>query len=287
MVYGGSQMNDSGEGLTINLDIDEALQQGALTVYYQPVFDISTAHPILVEAEALVRWNHPKLGMLTPTDFAIWHTSERITTNLTEYVLQHLVEQQVAWKKQNLTLPVAVNMSVAMISGDGFSQRLAVLLDEHRVDHASLILELADQPSAGLSGSAMQSLDRLRQVGFSIILDNFGQNPVFLSELPALPLAGFKLDAGLIADLATNERSRQLVGGIIDLAHNLSVPVYTKSVETLETLSLFKSLGCDKAQGWLLGKPMPASELTQLLVEQVLAPVQPEAVANFETEVIN
>ena len=135
-------MNDSGEGLTINLDIDEALQQGALTVYYQPVFDISTAHPILVEAEALVRWNHPKLGMLTPTDFAIWHTSERITTNLTEYVLQHLVEQQVAWKKQNLTLPVAVNMSVAMISGDGFSQRLAVLLDEHRVDHASLILEL-------------------------------------------------------------------------------------------------------------------------------------------------
>ena len=69
-------MNDVGEGLTINLDIEEAIKKGALTVYYQPIFDISSANPILVEAEALVRWNHPKLGMLTPTDFAIWHSRQ-------------------------------------------------------------------------------------------------------------------------------------------------------------------------------------------------------------------
>lgn len=277
-------MNDVGEGLTINLDIEEAITQGALTVYYQPIFDISSADPILVEAEALLRWHHPKLGMLTPTDFAIWHSSDRITTNLTEYVLQRLVEQQVVWKKHNLNLPVAVNLSVAMISEDEFPQRLAALLGENNVDHAALILELADQPSAVLSESAMKSVGRLREDGFSITLDNFGQNPVFLSELPELPLAGLKVDAGLIGDLANNERSRQLVGGIIDLAHNLSVPVYVKNIETAPTLSIFKGLGCDKAQGWLLGKPMPAGELTQLLVDQAVTPVQSEVAANLDIE---
>lgn len=265
---GGSPMSGKFDFTTINLDIEEAINRDHLTVHYQPIFDISTATPKLIEAEALVRWNHPELGMLAPIDFKIWQASERIKTLLTDYVLQRVVEQHVAWEKQNIRCPVAVNLSIAMLGDDEFPESLATLFAKYNVDHALVVLELPEHRSTLLPKSAIHIMDRLTQDGFRIVLDNFGRNAVSLPDLAPLPLAGLKIDAQLIGDLVDNERIRQLVGGIIHLAHDLGIPTCATCVETEETASILKGLDCDWAQGWHFGMPMPPSELTKVLVDQ-------------------
>ena len=252
---------------TIDLDIEQAIRRDQLTVHYQPIFDLRTSTPKLVEAEALVRWDHPECGMLAPLDFEIWHASEQIKTKLTDYVLQRVVEQHFAWKKRNIICPVAVNLSIAMLGNDEFPEHLATLLDKHKVNHALVHLELAEHQSAALPESALQIMHSLTQDGFRIVLDNFGCNAVCLGDLAQLPWAGLKIDVGLIGDLADNERTRQLVAGIIDLAHDLGMPTCGQCVETQETAFILQRLGCDKAQGWHFGMPMPPDALTRLLVD--------------------
>ena len=272
---------------TIDLDIEQAIQCDQLTVHYQPIFDIRTSTPKLVEAEALVRWDHPECGMLAPLDFEICHASEKIKTQLTDHVLRRVVEQHFAWKKQNIICPVAVNLSIAMLGDDKFPEYLATLLDKHNVDHALVYLELAEHHSATLPESATGIMDRLTQDGFRIVLDNFGCNAVFFGDLAQLPLAGLKIDVGLVGDLADNKRIRQLVGGIIHLAHDLGIPTCGECVETQETASILKGLGCDKAQGWHFGMPMPASALTRLLVNPTAATDYAAAPADLSSAVLD
>jgi len=272
---------------SIDLDIEQAIHRDQLTVHYQPIFDIRTSTPQLVEAEALVRWDHPECGMLAPLDFEIWHASEQIKTQLTDHVLRRVVEQHFAWKKQNIICPVAVNLSIAMLGDDKFPEYLATLLDKHNVDHALVYLELAEHHSAALPESATQIMERLAQDGFRIVLDNFGCNAVFFGDLAQLPLAGLKIDVGLIGDLADNKRIRQLVGGIIHLAHDLGVTTCGECVETQETASILKGLGCDKAQGWHFGMPMPPSALTRLLVDSTAATDYAAIPADLSSAVID
>lgn len=253
---------------TINLDIEEAIRRDHLTVHYQPIFDIRAATPKLNMAEALVRWNHPELGMLSPLDFELWQASELIKARLTDYVLQRVVEQHFAWEKDNNSCPVAVNLSIAMLVDDEFPESLATLLAKHNVDHALLYLELTEHQSTVLPESALRTMDHLTQIGFRIVLDNFGSKAVSLADLASLPLAGLKIDGELIGGLVDSERIRQLVGGIIHLAHDLGIPACATHVENEETAFILKGLGCDRAQGWHFGMPMPPCELTKLLADQ-------------------
>ncbi len=268
---GDSQVSSKYDFKTIDLDIEEAINRNHLTVHYQPIFDISIATPKLVKAEALVRWNHPELGMLAPIDFNIWQASEWTKTQLTDYVLQRVVEQHFAWSKQNIRCPVAVNLSIAMLADGEFPEFLATLLAEYNVDHALVELELPQHGSTVLPASAMRTLDRLSQDGFRIVLDNFGSNAVSLADLAPLPLAGLKIDAELIGDLVDNGRTRQLVRGIIHMAHDLGIQTCAMCIETQETAFVLKGLDCDWAQGWHFGMPMPPSELTELLAVQTIA----------------
>ena len=261
-------MNVTEAGLRINLDIEEAMQHGKLTVHYQPIFDIQGSTPMLAQAEALVRWEHPELGILSPTDFNIWGASDRITAQLTDYVLHRVMEQHCVWSKQDIHFPVSVNLSAAMLNDGGFPERLANLLAGHDVDHRLLYLELGEPRPTNLPDTALEVLDRLAQDGFHTVFNNFARNAVFLGELARISWAGLKIDAGLIWDLVEHERVRELVCGIIHLAHDLSMPAYAESVETPQSAVILKDLGCDKAQGWYFGKPMPASDLTKLLMDE-------------------
>ena len=261
-------MNSTAENQTINLDIDEAMQRGKLTVHYQPIFDIRAATPTLVHAEALVRWKHLELGTLSPTDVNIWEASDLITTQLTDRVLQRVVEQQSAWKQQNIRLPVSVNLTFTMLNDGGFPARLVNLLAEYEVDHRLLSLELGEPRPNYFPDIAVEILDRLAQDGFHTVLDDFGRESVVLGELARIPWAGLKIDEGLIWELVEHEKVRKLVCGIIHLAHDLNMPAYAESVETPESASILRDLGCDNAQGWHFAKPMPANDLTQLLMDQ-------------------
>ena len=253
---------------TINIDIEEAMQRGKLTVHYQPIFDIRASTPKIVQAEALVRWEHPELGLLSPTDLNIRNAADRIATRLTDYALRRVMEQHSAWKKQNIRLPVSVNLSCAMLHDGRFPERLANLLAEYGVDHRLLSLELVEPRPAILPDSAVEILNRLAHDGFHTVLDDFARETVFLGELARTSWAGLKIDAWLIWDLVESESVRKLVCGIIHLAHDLNMSAYAESVETPESASILRDLGCDNAQGWHFAKPMPADDLTKLLTDQ-------------------
>lgn len=261
-------MNVSTLYQTINLDIEEAMQRGKLTIHYQPIFDIHTSTPKVVQAEALVRWDHPELGLLSPTDLNIRDAADRIATQLTEYALQRVMEQQSVWRKQDIGLPVSVNLSFAMLHDGRFPERLANLLAEYGVDHRLLSLELGEPRPAVLPDIALEVLNRLAKDGFQIVLDDFARENVFLGELARISWTGLKIDAWLIWDLVESESVRKLVSGIIHLAHDLSMSAYAESVETAESASILRDLGCDNAQGWHFAKPMPANDLTKLLTDR-------------------
>ena len=261
-------MNISTLYQTINLDIEEAMQHGKLTVHYQPIFDIHAPTPKIVEAEALVRWDHPELGLLSPTDVNIWSAADRIATRLTNYALQRVVKQQSAWKKQNIRLPVSVNLSFAMLHDGKFPERLANLLAKYGVDHRLLYLELGEPRPAILPDITSETLNRLTHDGFHTVLDDFAREAVFLGELARISWAGLKIDDGLIRDMVESETVRKLVCGIIHLAHDLNMSAYAESVETPESASILRDLGCDNAQGWHFAKPMPVNDLTKLLMDQ-------------------
>ncbi len=253
---------------TINIDIEEAMQRGKLTVHYQPIFDIHASTPKIVQAEALVRWNHPDLGLLSPTDLNIRKATQRIATQLTDYVLQRVVEQHSAWNKKNIRLPLSVNLSFAMLHDVRFPERLANLVAEYGVDHRLLSLELGEPRPAILPDIASEILNRLAQDGFHTVLDDFACENVCLAELARISWAGLKIDGGLIWDLVDSESVRKLVCGIIHLAHDLNMLAYAECVETPESATILSELGCDNAQGWHFAMPMLANDLTKLLTDQ-------------------
>ena len=261
-------MNVTTDGQTINLDIEQAMQQGNLTVHYQPIFDIQEPTPMLVQAEALIRWDHPELGLFSPSDLNIWEASDPIAMHLTDYALQRVAEQHFVWERENIHLPVSVNLSGAMLNDSKFPERLTKLLAEHHVDHQLLYLEVGEPRPAILSNLALGILARLRHDGYHTVLDNFACNTIFLRELTQISWAGLKIDAGLIRDFDEDENVRRLVRGIIHLAHDLNMPAYALSVETPQSASILRKLGCDKAQGWFYGEAMSASDLTKLLMGQ-------------------
>ncbi len=155
-----------------------------------------------------------------------------------------------------------------MLRDGRFPERLANLLAEYEIDHRLLSLELGEPRPAILPDITSETLNRLAQDGFHTVLDDFARETVFLGELARISWAGLKIDAGLIWDLEKSETVRKLVCGIIHLAHDLSMSAYAESVETPESASILRDLGCDNAQGWHFAKPMTANDLTKLLTDQ-------------------
>lgn len=260
-------MISTAKGRTINLDIEEAMLHGELMVYFQPIYDLQTTKPRLVQAEAFARWDHPDLGILSPSDLNIWDASERIRKQLTDYVLQGVLEQHVAWKKRGIEIPVSVNLPAAMLNNLEFPKRLARFMADHDVDHRLLYLEICEPRPVILPDTTQKIINQLIYDDFQIILDNFARNAVFLGELTRISWTGIKIDGGIIKDLFRAKKSRDLMSGIIQLAHELGLPVYAENVETEQCAAILKSLGCDKAQGWHFDMPMPSGSLTKLLLD--------------------
>lgn len=238
-----------------------ALANNELILHYQPIYDLRRPDPEPVAVEALVRWAHPELGLLMPGQFLPMMEARGLMAQLTDQTLQLVARQMTMWKRQGFRMPISVNISTELLADYQFPARLVRMLSELSVDPEELTLEVSECGIMSQRQEPVAVVTELIDQGFRLVVDDFGRDCVSLMQIVTLPFAGIKIDECLIQQVGRNERVKHLAGSIIRLAHDLGMRTCAKSVETAEAMLLLKGLGCDQAQGWYFGRPVPALSL--------------------------
>jgi diguanylate cyclase len=240
-------------------DLRLALQRGELLLHYQP--KLVAGSMALCGVEALVRWQHPRRGLLMPADFIDLAEQVGLMAPLGEQVLQLAVAQCRAWLDAGIRRPVAVNVSPSQFSDPGFVDRLLALLQQRQLPPSLLSIEITESMAMADGATTVQRLECLRAAGVQVAIDDFGTGFSNLSHLSQLPLDVLKIDRSLIEGIGVNTKSEAIVRAILGMARALGHRVVAEGIETWPQLRFLQQLGCDAVQGYLLGRPMPAAQL--------------------------
>ena len=243
-------------------DLRDAIARGELVLHYQPKLHLGSGR--IRGVEALVRWNHPTRGLLSPATFVDLAEHTGLMGPLTLNVLAQAVGQCAEWAREGLATHVAVNLSAANLLDDELPSVLARLLREERVPGSSLTLEITENSVMADPARCLVVLDELRALGCELSVDDYGTGVSSLKYLRDLPVSELKLDRSFLLDLG-DERAVSIVRSTVELAHSLGLRMVAEGVEDQATLDLLQVLGCDEAQGFLISPPVPAAELSTML----------------------
>ena len=247
--------------LTLLGQLRRAIESDQLCLRHQPCFDLETGQ--VVASEALVRWEHPELGLVAPTDFIRLAEVSGLIEPLTRWVVRRAIEEHVEVGTAEW-LEVSVNLSVRNLSEPDLVPWISALLTEHAFPPERLIVELTESEVVGDVGRASAVLGELRSLGVKVSIDDFGTGQSALAHLKFLPLDELKVDRSFVSGLGHDEADRAIVGTIIELAHRLGLRVVAEGVSDPECLRVLRTLGCDRGQGFHLATPLSASELASL-----------------------
>lgn len=255
-----ADMNASAlERLELESDLRHALEQNEFILYYQPQF--SGDGKRLTGAEALLRWRHPRRGLVPPGDFIPVIEELGLVVDVGDWVLREASRQLKAWHKAKVRVPkVSVNISARQFSDGQLGTRIATILEETGLPPACLELELTESILMRDVDEAMQILDGLKVLGLSIAVDDFGTGYSSLNYLKQFPIDVLKIDRTFVDGLPEGEQDAQIARAIIAMAHSLNLAVIAEGVETHEQLEFLREHGCDEVQGYLFGRPMPAGQ---------------------------
>lgn len=246
-------------------ELDQAIELGQLEVVYQPKLHLGSDR--ITAVEALVRWYHSERGNLRPDMFIpLAEEADRID-DLTLFVLRRTIEDLRDWCAQDLVMDAAVNISARLLSSPRFLATVETLLAETGVPRTRLIFEVTESAAFIDADSATRALESFRAMGVTISMDDYGTGQSTLSYLKRLPLSELKIDRSFVQHAHRDRGDAVLVRSTVDLAHELGLRVVAEGVEEPECLAFLRQIGCDYAQGYLIGKPMQASELANLARE--------------------
>ena len=238
-----------------------AIRENQFTVYYQPKFDVRPPEPVFAGAEALVRWKHPELGMISPGVFIPLFEDNGMIRQLDSWVWRQTAKQIREWKQTaGRSVPVSVNVSRIDMYDEDLSEHLEEIVQEYGLDHSDLILEITESAYTENSRQMIDMVSRLRQKGFRIEMDDFGTGYSSLNMLSSLPIDALKLDMQFIRSAFRERKDTRLLEVVIGLAEALSVPTIAEGVETAEQMFTLKTMGCDYVQGYYFSRPLPADE---------------------------
>jgi diguanylate cyclase (GGDEF)-like protein len=238
-------------------DLDAAIAGQQFVLHYQPKLNVETG--AVVEAEALVRWQHPTRGLLYPDTFLPLVEQSGLMGSLTRLVLRAAVEQVAAWRKNGMDLAVAVNLSASDLLDERLDEHIFALLAEHSVPVEAVGLEITESVLMIDPDRARSVLERLRRFGLRISIDDYGTGYCALAYLHNLPIDELKIDRSFIANMSEDRRSGAIVRSTIELAHALGLEVVAEGVEHQAALDMLTGFGCDYAQGYHFTKPLPAA----------------------------
>lgn len=253
----------SPERLVLIAEMNGAIREGQLCLYYQPKMDL--AHDQILGFEALVRWNHPRFGLLAPDVFMASAEVGEIVHTLTHQVLDTALRQQREWRQQGQDYSVAVNLSARNLIDDRCLKSLQSLMLQYGTEPGKLELEITETALMQDPEGAARLLDRIADLGVKLSIDDFGTGYSSLAYLRRLPISSLKIDRLFVRDMLSNEQDAIIVRSIIGLAHNLGHKVVAEGVENAATQAMLRGMACDIMQGFHLCRPMPWEELESWL----------------------
>ena len=242
-------------------EFPHALESGQVVAYFQPEVELSSGK--VVAAEALARWEHPALGTLSPALFIPLAEKSGLMGELTRLMLRLSLAQNRAWSADGWNIPISVNVGPDCMKDPEFPAVVAEVLRNEQVPGRMLALEVSEQ--TGTAAVSPGFFAQLAELGVRVALDDFGTGLASLESLGGWPVYELKLDMSIVRPIASNSSFRTIVRTTIDLAHQLGVEVVAEGVESEAVRSELEALGCDLAQGFLLGRPMPADAFAEWL----------------------
>lgn len=271
-IYDPSQRDPDGEDRLQRVqELRLALDEGQITIHYQPKVDLATG--LVTCAEALVRWQHPTQGTLTPDAFLGLAEDAGLMPALTTTVLDSALAQVSAWYHEGRDLAVAVNLPPATVVDTDLPDRVAASLARHQVPASRLKLEITEDSLLGDRVRAREVLARLRRLGVGIAIDDYGSGYSSLAYLRELPVDELKLDRSFVHPMASDSRAAAIVRSTVELAHSLGLRIVAEGVEHAATARALSSYGCDAAQGFHYARALPPEEFIRWLDDRTgLAP---------------
>ena len=255
VVYTAALDSSSEESLSLLSELRTAVDGGQLRLFLQPKIALATG--AVVGAEALVRWEHPQRGLLPPMRFIPFAERTGFIRMLTGWMIErcaHVLQQLHAAGKP---LKLSVNLSTRDLLDQELSVKLQRLIEVEHIDPATLCLEITESAIMDDQPRALQTLERLHQMGFKLAIDDFGTGYSSLAYLKRLPVDELKIDQSFVLNMERDLDDAKIVRSTVDLAHNLGLSVVAEGVETAKAWKLLQALGCDEAQGYFVAKPMP------------------------------
>ncbi len=262
-MYSSNQDAHSTSHLVLLGDLRQAIGSDELSVHFQPKVSLTTGE--VVGFEALLRWQHPTRGMVPPAEFVPLAERTGLIHSLTRLVLTLVVEQLAEWRKEGITLPVAVNLSARNLEEPDLADFISELLTGVGVPASLLELEITESAMISDPVRANEMLDSLAALGLYIAVDDFGTGYTSMAQLERMPLRMLKIDRTFVWRMLDDPGGAVLVKAIIDLAHEFNLSVVAEGVEDVEMITELRRLGCDTAQGFHWSKPVPAAEVPAMM----------------------
>jgi len=254
------------ERLSLMGDLREALDRGQLQLYYQPKLNLATGR--VDGVEGLIRWRHPKLGLLQPDAFIPLAEETGNVRRLTRWVLAAGIAQAQIWSARDHKLRVAVNLSARDLDDPDLPRRIDELLTVHSIAPARIALEITESAVMSKPDAARRVLRDLAEQGIALAIDDFGVGQSSFAYLRRLPVRELKIDKSFLLRLAVGPEDRAIVGSIVDLGHRLGYQVTAEGVTDQATLDYLREIGCDHAQGFFIARPMPSDALATFMAAE-------------------
>ena len=249
-------------------DFQTAIREKQFTVFYQPKYNVKAEKPVLNSAEALVRWRHPTLGLVSPGTFIPLFEKNGLIQELDHYVWSQAASQIKDWKERlKVSLPVSVNVSRIDLYDPDLTDKLLTIAKTNGLAPEDLLLEITESAYTEKTEQIITTVKKLRAIGFRIEMDDFGSGYSSLSMLSKMPIDALKLDIQFIRSAFKEQTDTRLLEAMIGLADSFEVPTIAEGVETDEQFAALKAMGCDIIQGYYFSRPLPADEFEKLIIK--------------------
>lgn len=258
--------DDPSEQLRIEAELRHALKDDEMELYYQPKLNLHSGE--VESVEALVRWNHPQRGVLTPNLFLPAVEKARMGRELGDWVMAAAMRQLAAWSASGLDLAVCINVDGCVLGQEGFAAQVRAGLQAHGIKADRFGIEITETAISQQPDHVVADLKALMHMGVGLSIDDFGTGHSSLTRLKMLPFRALKIDRSFVRDMLVDRSDRAIVRATIALAHELDLKVVAEGVETEAQLTALGQMGCDSIQGYLFARPMPAKALAAFLADR-------------------